>query len=78
MNLVFLGIIIFIILALALSWFAKANTQKISKKIRFLIVFLSVLLGIVLLVFAGRILLAAPIFLVTFAFNKIKIWPFFV
>ena len=33
MNLIFLGIIIFIILILAFSWFAKANTQKISKNI---------------------------------------------
>ena len=47
MNLVFLGIIIFIVLALILSSFAKANTQKISKNIRFLIVVLSIILGII-------------------------------
>ena len=41
MNLIFLGIIIFIILILVLSWFAKANTKKISKNIRFLIVIFS-------------------------------------
>ena len=71
MNLLFLGIIIFIILALALTSFAKANTQKISKKIRFLIVILSILLGIVL-VFAGRVLLAAPIFLLILPLIKLK------
>ena len=37
MNLVFLGIIIFIVLALILSLFAKADTHKISKNIRCLI-----------------------------------------
>ena len=62
MNLIFLGIIIFIFIILALSAFAKANTQKISKKIRFLIIIFSIFVGIVL-VFAGRILIAAPIFL---------------
>ena len=43
MNLVFLGIIIFIILALVLTAFAKANTEKVSKSIRFLIIIFSVL-----------------------------------
>ena len=71
MNLVFLGIIIFIILALALSSFAKANTQKISKSVRLIIVVLSVILGIVLLI-AGRILLAAPIFLLLLPLIKLK------
>ena len=71
MNLVFFGIIIFIILALALSLFARANTQKISKSIRLLIVILSILLGIIL-VFAGRILLAAPVFLLLLPLIKLK------
>ena len=71
MNLVFFGIIIFIILALALSLFARANTQKISKNIRLLIVILSILLGIIL-VFAGRILLAAPVFLLLLPLIKLK------
>jgi len=71
MNLLFLGIIIFIILALALTSFAKANTQKISKKIRFLIVIFSIFLGIVL-VFVGRIFLAAPLFLLILPLIKLK------
>jgi hypothetical protein len=60
MNLIFLGIIIFIVLVLFLSAFAKANTRKISKKIRFLIVIFSLFLGVIL-VLAGRIMLAAPL-----------------
>ena len=71
MNLVFLGIIIFIILIIALSWFGRANTQKISKNIRFLIIILSIFLGFVL-VFAGRILLAAPILLLILPLIKLK------
>jgi len=71
MNLLFLGTIIFIILIIVLSAFAKANTQRISKKIRILIVSFSILFGI-LLVFAGRILLAAPIFLLILPLIKLK------
>ena len=71
MNLVFLGIIIFIILILVLSWIGRANTRKVSKNIRFLIVILSILLGIIL-IFAGRILLATPIFLLLLPLIKLK------
>jgi hypothetical protein len=71
MNLVFFGIIIFITLVVALSWFAKSNTQKISKNIRFFIVILSIIFGLVL-VFAGRILLAAPIFIFLLPLIKLK------
>ncbi len=71
MNLMFLGIIIFIILMIILSLFAKANIQKISKVIRFLIVILSVISGIIL-VLAGRILLAAPILLILLPLIKLK------
>jgi hypothetical protein len=71
MNLLFLGIIIFIILVIFLSAFARANIQKISKNIRFLIVILSALIGLIL-VFAGSILLAAPIFLLILPLIKLK------
>ena len=71
MNLIFLGIIIFIIFIFVLTWFAKSNTQKISKNIRFLIVIFSVLVGIIL-VFAGRVLLAAPILLILLPLIKLQ------
>jgi hypothetical protein len=71
MNLVFLGIIIFIILIIALYWFGKANTQVISKNIRYLIIIFSIVIGIIL-VFAGRILLATPIFLLLLPIIKLK------
>ena len=71
MNLVFLGIIIFVILLIALSWFAKANTEKISKNIRVLIVIFSILISIVL-VLAGRVLLAAPLLVILLPLIKLK------
>ena len=71
MNLVFLGIIIFIILAIVLSWFAKADSQKISKNVRFLIVILSIVIG-VLLIIAGRVLLAAPLIAILLPLIKLK------
>ena len=71
MNLLFLGIIIFIILILVLSWFAKANTKKISKNIRLLIVIVSVFISVIL-VFAGRIMLAAPLLLILLPLIKLQ------
>ena len=71
MNLVFLGIIIFIILAIVLSWFAKADSQKISKNIRILIVIFSVLVGVIL-VLAGRVMLAAPLLLLLLPLIKLQ------
>jgi len=71
MNLLFLGIIIFIILILILSSFAKANTRKVSKNVRVLIVITSIFLGIILFL-AGRFLLVAPLLLVLLPLIKLK------
>ncbi len=71
MNLVFLGIIIFIILVLVFTWFARANTKKVSRNIRIIIVFLSIIVGIALAI-AGRALLVAPLFLLILPLIKLK------
>ena len=71
MNLIFFGIIIFIILALILTWFSEANTKKVSKSIRFIIITFSILIGIILVI-AGRVFLAAPIFLLILHLIKLK------
>ena len=71
MNLIFFGIIIFIILVLILTWFSEANTKKISKSIRFIIITFSILIGIILVI-AGRVFLAAPIFLLILPLIKLK------
>ena len=54
-----------------LSWFGKANTKKVSKSIKVAIVAISIIGGL-LLVFAGRLLLAAPILLVLLPLIKLK------
>ena len=71
MNLIFFGIIIFIILVLILTWFSEANTKKISKSLRFIIITFSILIGIILVI-AGRVFLAAPIFLLILSLIKLK------
>ena len=45
MNLVFFGIIIFILVFVLLSWFAKTSSKKIAKGGRALIFILSVILA---------------------------------
>ena len=71
MNLIFLGIVIFVTIILVLSWFGKADSQKISKNIRILIIIFSVFIGIIL-VLAGRILLAAPLLLILLPLIKLQ------
>ena len=71
MNLVFFGIIIFIIVFVLLSWFAKANSKKIAKGARNSILFLSIILAI-LFVIAGRFLFSLPLLLLAMSILKIK------
>jgi len=71
MNLVLLGIFIFILLITLLSRLERANTQKVSKNIRFLIIIFSSLFGLIL-IFAGRVFLAAPILLLILPLIKLK------
>ena len=61
MNLIFTGIIIFVITYLLLSWFAKTNSKKIAKSVRNLLIILSLLIAIILAV-GGRILFSLPLF----------------
>jgi len=53
MNLVFFGIIIFILVFVLLSWFTKTSSKKVAKGARVLIFILSAILA-VLFVIAGR------------------------
>ena len=71
MNLVFFGIIIFIIVFILLSWLAKSSSRKISKGLRGLIFFLSILFAI-LFVVAGRFLFSLPLLLLAMSVLKIK------
>lgn len=71
MNLVFFGIIIFILVFVLLSWFTKTSSIKIAKGARTLIFILSVILA-VLFVIAGRFLFSLPLLLLAMSVLKIK------
>ena len=71
MNLLFFGIIIFILVFVLLSWFAKTSGKKIAKWARTLIFILSVIFA-VLFVIAGRILFSLPLLFLAMSVLKIK------
>ena len=71
MNLIFFGIIIFVVIFLLLSWIAKASSKKIAKGARSLIFVLSLLIAI-LFVIAGRFLFSLPLLLIAMSLLKIK------
>ena len=71
MNIIFTGIIIFVTTFLLLSWLAKANSKKLAKGVRNLIIILSLLVAIVLVI-GGRILFSLPLFFLALSALKIK------
>ena len=71
MNLVFFGIIIFILVFLLLSWFTKTSSKKIAKGARTLVFVMSVILA-ALFVVAGRFLFSLPLLLIAMSVLKIK------
>ena len=71
MNIIFTGIIIFVITFFLLSLLAKANTKKLQKSVRNLIIILSLLIAIVLAI-GGRILFSLPLFFLAISALKIK------
>ena len=71
MNLLFFGIIIFILVFVLLSWFTKASSKKIAKGARSLIFILSLILAI-LFVIAGRFLFSLPLLFLAMSVLKIK------
>ena len=71
MNLVFFGIIIFILVFVLLSWFIKTSSKKIARGARTSIFILSVILA-VLFVIAGRFLFSLPLLLLAASVIKIK------
>ena len=71
MNLVFFGIIIFILVFVLLSWFTKTSSKKIAKGARTLIFILSVILAVIFVI-AGRFLFSLPLLLLAMSVLKIK------
>ena len=71
MNIIFTGIIIFVITFLLLTWLARANSKKVAKSVRNLLIILSLLIAIILAV-GGRILFSLPLFFLALSALKIK------
>ena len=71
MNLVFFGIIIFIVVFVLLSLFIRTNSKKIAKGLRSTIFFLSIIVAI-FFVIAGRFLFSLPLLLLAMSVLKIK------
>ncbi len=71
MNYFILILIIFIVIYIFLNWFAKTSSEKISKYIRLLIIFFSILLAF-LMFYAGRYIFSLPFLLAVLPFIKTK------
>ena len=71
MNLIFFGIIIFVIIFVLLSWFTKTSSKKIAKGVRSLIFIISIILA-VFFVLIGRFLFSLPLLFLAMSVLKIK------
>lgn len=71
MNIFISGIIIFILLYLILSWFAKTSSRKLANGARSIIIIISLILAIILLI-GGRLLVSLPLFFLAMSALKIK------
>ena len=71
MNLIFFGIIIFVIIFVLLSWVTKTSSKKIAKGVRSLIFIISIILA-VFFVLIGRFLFSLPLLFLAMSVLKIK------
>ena len=71
MNLIFFGIIIFVIIFVLLSWFTKTSSKKIAKGVRSLTFIISIILA-VFFVLIGRFLFSLPLLFLAMSVLKIK------
>ena len=71
MNLIFFGIIIFVVTFILLTWFTKTSSKKIAKGVKSLIFVISLIFAL-LFVIAGRFLFSLPLLFVAASLLKIK------
>lgn len=71
MNLLALGIIIFIFIYLILNWFAKTSTKKIAQFLKRLAIIVSVFLAVILTI-GGKYIFSLPFLLILLSGLKIK------
>ena len=71
MNIFFITLIIFVVVYVLLSWFARTSAKKISRFIRILIIFSAIILAIVM-AYAGRYIFSLPFVLAILPLIKTK------
>ena len=71
MNIFFITLIIFVIVYVLLSWFARTSAKKISKFIRILIIFSAIVLAVIM-AYAGRYIFSLPFVLAILPLIKTK------
>ncbi len=71
MNLLLLGIIIFVIVYLFLNWFARTSSKKITTTIKKIAVYLSLILAAILTI-GGKYIFSLPFLFVILSGLKIK------
>jgi len=71
MNIFFLTLIIFVLVYLALNWFVKTSSAKISKSVRTFTIILSIILALVM-AYAGRFIFSLPFVLMILPLIKTK------
>ena len=71
MNIFFITLIIFVIVYVLLTWFARSSAKKISKLIRILIIFSAIVLAFIM-AYAGRYIFSLPFVLAILPLIKTK------
>ena len=71
MNLLLLGIIIFVVIYLFLNWFARASSKKIATTIKKIAIYISLILA-VLFTIGGKFIFSLPMWLILLSGLKIK------
>jgi len=71
MNIFFITLIIFVLVYIFLSWFAKTSSKKISKMIRLIVIISSILLALIM-AYAGRYIFSLPFVLAILPLIKTK------
>jgi flagellar motor component MotA len=71
MNIFFITLIIFVVVYVLLTWFARTSAKKISRFIRILIILSAIVLAIVM-AFAGRYIFSLPFVLAVLPLIKTK------
>ena len=71
MNIFFITLIIFVVVYVLLTWFARTSTKKISRFIRILIILSAIVLAIVM-AYAGRYIFSLPFVLAVLPLIKTK------